>query len=187
LSDAMLKLSTPEIQVNVIHKSVGQISESDILLASASDAIVIGFQVRPSSQAKKLAENEGIEVKYYSIIYKAIEEIKDAMEGLLEPEIEERETATVEVREVFKITKVGTVAGCYVTSGKIFRNNKIRLVREGVVVHSGELESLKRFKDDVKDVNYGYECGISIKNWSDIQEGDIIESYEIVEIKRKLK
>ncbi len=187
LADALLKLSTEEIQINVIHKSVGQISESDVLLASASDAIIVGFQVRPSQQAKKLAETEGIEIKYYSIIYKAIEEIKDAMEGMLEPDIEEKETANVEIREVFKISKVGTIAGCYVLSGKISRNSKIRIIRDGVVIHSGSLDSLKRFKDDVKEVSAGYECGLNIKNFNDIQEGDIIEAYEEVEVKRKLK
>ena len=187
LADSLLKLSTEEIQVNVIHKSVGQISESDVLLASASDAIIVGFQVRPSGQAKKLAENEGIEIKYYSVIYKAIEEIKDAMEGLLEPDIEEKEVCSVEVREVFKISKVGAVAGCYVLDGKITRNTKIRLVRDGVVVHTGQLDSLKRFKDDVKEVNAGYECGLTLKNYNDLKEGDIIEGFEEVEVKRKLK
>lgn len=187
LSDSLLKLSTEEIQVNVIHKSVGQISESDVLLASASDAIIVGFQVRPSGQAKRLAENEGIEIKYYSVIYKAIEEIKDAMEGLLEPDIEEKEVCSVEVREVFKISKVGAVAGCYVLDGKITRNTKIRIVRDGVVVHTGLLDSLKRFKDDVKEVSAGYECGLTIKNFNDLREGDMIEGYEEIEVKRKLK
>ncbi|MDX5321674.1 MAG: translation initiation factor IF-2, partial [Bacteroidota bacterium] len=187
LSDSLLKLSTEEIQINVIQKAVGQISETDVMLASASDAIIVGFQVRPSSQAKKLAENEGIEIKYYSVIYKAIEEIKDAMEGMLEPEIEEKEVCNIEVREVFKITKVGTIAGCYVLDGKITRNTKVRLVRDGVVVHTGELDSLKRFKDDVKEVSAGYECGIGLKNYNDLKEGDIIEGFEEVEVKRKLK
>ncbi len=187
LADAMLKLSTEEIQINVIHKSVGQISESDVLLASASDAIIVGFQVRPSPQAKKLAETEGIQIKYYSIIYKAIEELKDAMEGMLEPDIEEKETANIEVRDVFNITKVGTIAGAYVLSGKVTRSNKVRIVRDGVVVHTGDIDSLKRFKDDVKEVGTGYECGISLKNYSDIQVGDILETFEEVEVKRKLK
>ena len=187
LSDSLLKLSTEEIQINVIQKAVGQISETDVLLASASDAIIVGFQVRPSMQAKKLAENEGIEIKYYSIIYKAIEEIKDAMEGLLEPDIEEKEVCSIEVRDVFKITKVGTIAGCYVLDGKITRNTRVRLVRDGVVIHTGDLDSLKRFKDDVREVSAGYECGLGLKNYNDIQVGDIIEGFEQVEVKRKLK
>ncbi len=187
LADSLLKLSTEEIQINVIQKAVGQISETDVMLASASDAIIVGFQVRPSGQAKKLAENEGIEIKYYSVIYKAIEEIKDAMEGLLEPDIQEKEVCNIEVREVYKITKVGTIAGCYVLNGKINRNTKIRLVRDGVVVHTGTLDSLKRFKDDVKEVSAGYECGLGIKNYNDIHEGDIIEGFEEVEVKRTLK
>lgn len=186
LSDSLLKLSTEEIQVNIIHKSVGQISESDVLLASASDAIIIGFQVRPSASARKLAEQEQIDIRMYSIIYKAIEEIKAAMEGMLSPEIEEKVVANVEIRETFKISKVGTIAGCMVLDGKINRNNKIRIVRDGVVVHNGELESLKRFKDDVKEVAAGYECGLNIKGFNDIKEGDIIEAYEEVEVKRKL-
>jgi translation initiation factor IF-2 len=187
LSDSLIKLSTEEVQVSVIYKGVGQISESDVLLASASDAIIIGFQVRPSAQARKLAENESIDIRLYSIIYKAIEEIKAAIEGMLEPTTEEKITGNVEIREVFKISKVGTVAGCMVTDGKIFRNNKIRLIRDGVVIFSGELSSLKRFKDDVKEVASGYDCGITIANYNDIKEGDQIESYEIVETKRKLK
>ncbi|MBI1223352.1 MAG: translation initiation factor IF-2 [Bacteroidetes bacterium] len=187
LADSLLKLSTEEIQINVIQKAVGQISETDVMLASASDAIIVGFQVRPSSQAKKLAENEGIEIKYYSVIYKAIEEIKDAMEGLLEPDIEEKEVCNIEVRDVFKITKVGTIAGCYVLDGKITRNTRVRLVRDGVVIHTGELDSLKRFKDDVKEVSAGYECGLGLKNYNDIQVGDIIEGFEEFEVKRKLK
>ncbi len=187
LADSLLKLSTEEIQINVIQKAVGQISETDVMLASASDAIIVGFQVRPSGQAKKLAENEGIEIKYYSIIYKAIEEIKDAMEGLLEPDIQEKEVCNVAVREVYTITKVGTIAGCYVLDGKITRNTKIRLVRDGVVIHTGVLDSLKRFKDDVKEVTAGYECGLGIKGFNNIQEGDIIEGFEEIEVKRKLK
>ncbi|SMO58598.1 translation initiation factor IF-2 [Solitalea koreensis] len=186
LSDSLLKLSTEEIQVNIIHKSVGQISESDVLLASASDAIIIGFQVRPSASARKLAEHEQIDIRMYSIIYKAIEEIKLAMEGMLSPEIEEKIVANVEIRETFKITKVGTIAGCMVLDGKINRNSKIRIVRDGVVIHNGELASLKRFKDDVKEVATGYECGLNIKNFNDIQVGDIVEAYEEVEVKRKL-
>ncbi len=186
LADSLLKLSTEEVQVNVIHKGVGQISESDIMLAAASDAIIIGFQVRPSVQARRLAENEDIEIKLYSIIYSAIDEIKSAIEGLLEPKIEEKVVCNVNVREVFKITKVGTIAGCMVTEGKITRNTKIRIIRDGVVVHTGVIEALKRFKDDVKEVGNGYECGIRIKGFSDIQEGDNIEGFEEVEVKRKL-
>lgn len=186
LSDALLKLSTSEIQVNVILKSVGQISESDVLLASASDAIIIGFQVRPSAQARKLAEAEDIDIRHYSIIYEAIEEVKSAMEGLLSPEIKEQITGNIDVREVFKISKVGTIAGCYVTDGKVNRNSKIRVVRDGIVIHSGSLDSLKRFKDDVKEVSAGYECGLMLKNFNDIQVGDTLEVYEEIEVKRKL-
>lgn len=186
LSDSLLKLSTEKIQVNIIHKSVGQVTESDVLLASASNAIIVGFQVRPSASARKLAENEQIDMRFYSIIYKAIEEIKAAMEGMLAPEFEEKVVCNVEVRDVFKITKVGTVAGCYVLDGKINRNTKIRLIRDGIVVYSGALGSLKRFKDDVKEVASGYECGLNIHNFNDIKVGDIIEGYENVEIKRKL-
>lgn len=187
LSDSLIKLSTEEVAVSVIYKGVGQISESDVLLASASDAIVIGFQVRPSPQARKLAEAEAIDIRLYSIIYDAIEQIKSAMEGMLAPKEEEKITGNVEIREVFKISKVGTVAGCYVTEGKIFRNSKVRVIRDGVVVYTGELDSLKRFKDDVKEVAYGYECGLNIRNFNDIRVGDFIEAYEIVEIKRTLK
>lgn len=186
LSDSLLKLSTEQIQVNIIHKSVGQISESDVLLASASDAIIIGFQVRPSQSARKLAEAEQIDIRLYSIIYDAINEVKAAMEGMLDPEFEEKITSNVEIREVFKITKVGTIAGCMVLDGKITRNSKIRIVRDGVVIYTGELASLKRFKDDVKEVATGYECGLNIHNFNNIEVGDIVESYEQVEIKRKL-
>ncbi|MBE7175766.1 MAG: translation initiation factor IF-2 [Mucilaginibacter polytrichastri] len=186
LSDSLLKLSTEEIQVNVISKAVGQISESDVLLASASDAIIIGFQVRPSASARRLAEQEEIDIRLYSIIYDAINEVKAAMEGMLAPEFEEKITANVEIRETFKITKVGTIAGCMVTEGKINRNSKIRLVRDGVVIYSGELASLKRFKDDVKEVSAGYECGLNIQNFNDIKVGDVVEAYEQKEIKRKL-
>jgi translation initiation factor IF-2 len=193
LSDALIKLSIESVQVNVIHKAVGQIIESDVLLASASDAIVIGFQVRPSSGARKLAEKEGVQVKTYSIIYEVIDEIKSAIEGMLEPTKEEKILAQVEVRDVFKISKVGTIAGCYVQEGTIKRNSHVRLIREGIVVypvkegHHGEISSLKRFKDDAKEVKFGIECGISIKNFNDIKVGDIVEGYEIVEIKQKLK
>lgn len=186
LSDSLLKLSTDEIQVNIIHKSVGAISESDVLLASASDAIIIGFQVRPSQGARKLAEGEQIDIRLYSIIYDAIEEIKSAMEGMLAPKFEEKIVAEVEIRETFKISKVGTIAGCMVLSGKINRNNDIRIIREGVVIHTGKLASLKRFKDDVKEVSFGYECGLNIDRYNDIQVGDIVEAYEQVEVKRKL-
>ena len=186
LSDSLLKLSTDEIQVNIIHKSVGAISESDVLLASASDAIIIGFQVRPTQNAKKLAENEQIDVRLYSIIYDAIEEIKSAMEGMLAPKFEEKIVAEVEIRETFKISKVGTIAGCMVLDGKINRNNDIRVIRDGVVIYTGKLASLKRFKDDVKEVSQGYECGLNIDRFNDIQVGDIVEAYEQVEVKRKL-
>lgn len=186
LSDSLLKLSTEEVQVNIIHKAVGQISESDVLLASASDAIIIGFQVRPSSQARRLAENEEIEMRMYSIIYDAINDVKDAMEGMLEPTTEEVITGNIEVREVFKISKVGTVAGCYVTDGTVKRSNKVRLIRDGIVVYEGEINQLKRFKDDVAEVKQSYECGVSIKNFNDIKAGDIIEGYEEREVKRKL-
>ena len=193
LTDSLIKLSVETIQVRVIHKAVGQISESDVLLASASDAIIIGFQVRPSSNARQLAEKEGVQIKTYSIIYEAIDEVKMAMEGLLEPTKEEKIVAQVQVREVYKISKVGTIAGCYVTEGKITRGNHIRLVRDGIVVFPtkegshGEIDSLKRFKDDAKEVRSGLECGISIKNFNDIEVGDTIEAYEIIEIKQKLK
>lgn len=192
LSDALIKQSVESIQVNVIHKAVGQIVESDILLASASDAIIIGFQVRPSSNARQLAEKEGVEIKTYSIIYEAIEEVKLAMEGMLEPTKEEKIMGQVEVRETYKISKIGTIAGCYVTEGKITRNSLIRLVREGIVVYptkqgvTGEISSLKRFKEDAKEVKFGFECGITIKNFNDIKEGDVIEAYEIVEVKQTL-
>lgn len=186
LADSLLKLSTEEIQINIIGKAVGQISESDVLLASASDAIIIGFQVRPSPGARKLAEAEQIDIRLYSIIYDAINEIKAAMEGMLAPEFEEKIVANVEIRETFKITKVGTIAGCMVLDGKITRNSKIRIVRDGVVIYTGELASLKRFKDDVKEVSKGYECGLNIQNFNNIEVGDIVEAYEQVEVKRKL-
>lgn len=184
LTDALIKLSTDEVQVNVIHKAVGAISESDILLASASDAIIIGFQVRPSVQARKLAEKEQIDIRLYSIIYQATEELETAIKGMLAPKTEEKITCNVEVRETFKITKVGTIAGCYVLDGKVNRNTKVRLIRDGIVVYTGVLGSLKRFKDDVKEVASGYECGLNIENFNDIKVGDIVEGYEIVEISR---
>ncbi|MBI9068952.1 MAG: translation initiation factor IF-2 [Salinivirgaceae bacterium] len=186
LSDSLIKLSTEEIQVNIKHKAVGQISESDILLAAASDAIIIGFQVRPSMAARKIAEKEEIDIRLYSVIYDAINEVKDAMEGMLSPDIKEEITATVEVRDVFKITKVGTVAGCYVRDGKIKRSSTVRIIRDGIVVYSGDLGSLKRFKDDVKEVATGYECGLNIEKFNDIKVDDVIEAYEQVEVKRTL-
>ncbi len=186
LSDSLQKLSTAEIQVNIIHKAVGQISESDILLATASDAIIVGFQVRPSANARKLAEKEQVDIRLYSIIYDAINEIKDAMEGMLSPDVKEKVTCNLEVRETFKISKVGTIAGCYVLDGTITRNTKIRLIRDGVVVYTGELGSLKRFKDDVKEVQKDYECGLNIQNFNDIKVGDIIEGFEQVEVKKTL-
>jgi len=185
LSDALLKLSTEETKVNIIHKAVGAITESDVLLASASDAIIIGFQVRPMPQARKLAEKEQIDIRLYSVIYKATEELEAAIEGMLAPKMEEKVTCNLEVRETFKITKVGTIAGCYVMDGKINRNTRVRLIRDGIVVYTGNLGSLKRFKDDVKEVSAGYECGLNIENFNDIKVGDIIEGFEEVEVARK--
>ena len=186
LSDSLIKLSAEQIQVNVIHKAVGQISETDIMLAMASNAIVIGFQVRPSLGARRLAEKEEIDIRLYSIIYDAINEIKDAMEGMLSPEVKEEIKGTVEILKIYKITKVGTVAGCIVKEGKIYRNSKVRLIRDGIVVYTGELGSLKRFKEDAKDVSSGFECGLNIANFNDIKVGDIVEAYEEVEVKQKL-
>jgi len=186
LSDSLLKLSTPEIQVNVLHKGVGAISESDVTLAAASDAIIIGFQVRPSAAARREADKEGVEIRLYSVIYKAIEEVKDAMEGLLSPEIREEITGTAEVLQTYKISKVGTIAGAIVRDGKIKRASKIRVIRDGIVIYSGELGSLKRFKDDVKEVLSGYDCGLSVQGYNDIREGDLIEAYEEVEVKKTL-
>ena len=187
LTDSFLKLSTEEIQVNIIHKGVGAITESDVLLASASDAIIIGFNVRPMGNARQLADKEEIDIRSYSIIYDAINDLKDAMEGMLSPELREEVTGTAEIRETFKISKVGTVAGCMVINGKIFRNSGVRLIREGVVVYTGVLDSLKRFKDDVKEVSKGYDCGMQIKNYNDINIGDVIEAFQEVEVKKKLK
>ncbi|MFP8488390.1 translation initiation factor IF-2 [Gracilimonas sp. Q87] len=187
LSGSLQKLSTDEVAVNIIHTGAGAISESDVLLASASDAIIIGFQVRPTSQARKLAEEEEIDIRLFSVIYDAVDEVRDALEGLLSPEIKEQMMGVVEVREIFKVSKVGTIAGCYVTEGKIERNNPIRLVRDGVVIYDGEIDALKRFKDDVREVTSGYECGISIKGYNDIKVGDNIESYKITEQKRTLE
>ncbi len=186
LSDSLLKLSTEQIQVNIIHKAVGQISDSDVLLASTSQAIIIGFQVRPSNSARKLADVESVDIRLYSIIYNAINEIKEAMEGMLAPKFKEEIVANLEIRETFKITKVGTIAGCMVLNGKINRNSEIRIIRDGIVVHEGKLGSLKRFKDDVKEVTKGYECGLNIDRYNDIKEGDIIEAYEQVEVQQKL-
>ena len=186
LTDSFQKLSTAEIQVNIIHKGVGAITESDVLLASASDAIIIGFNVRPMGNARDIAEKEEIDIRMYSIIYDAINDLKDAMEGMLSPEMKEEITGTAEIRETFKISKVGTIAGCMVTNGKIFRNAGIRLIRDGVVIYTGELASLKRFKDDVKEVSKGYDCGLQIKNYNDIREGDIVEAFQEVAVKKKL-
>ena len=186
LSDSLIRLSTEEIQINVIHKGVGQISESDVTLAAASDAVIIGFQVRPSLTARKAAERDGVDIRLYSIIYDAIEEVTAAMEGMLSPEIKEEITSNVEVLEIFKITKVGTVAGCLVREGKIKRSNKIRLIRDGIVIYTGELDSLKRFKEDVKEVTAGYECGLNIHNFNDIKVGDIVEAFEETEVKKTL-
>jgi translation initiation factor IF-2 len=186
LADSLQKLSTEKVQVKIIHKSVGAISESDVLLASASNAIIVGFQVRPSAGARKLAETEQIDIRLYSIIYNAINEIKAAMEGMLAPEFEEKTVCNIEIREVFNITKVGNIAGCYVLDGKVTRNTKVRIIRDGIVLHTGELGSLKRFKDDVKEVNKGFECGLNINGFNDIKVGDIIEGYDMVEIKAKL-
>lgn len=186
LGDALQKLSTEEIQVNIVHKAVGQISESDVLLAAASNAIIVGFQVRPSSNSRRLAEKENVEIRLYSIIYDAINEIKDAMEGMLSPELKEEITCNIEIRETFKISKVGTIAGCMVLDGTVTRNTRIRIIRDGVVVFTGELGSLKRYKDDVKEVNKGYECGLNIKNFNDIKVGDIVEGFKEVEVRKTL-
>ncbi|WP_299127416.1 translation initiation factor IF-2 [uncultured Winogradskyella sp.] len=187
LTDSFQKLSTEEIQVNIIHKGVGAITESDVLLASASDAIIVGFNVRPVGNARSIADKEEIDIRTYSIIYAAINDLKDAMEGMLSPEVKEEVTGTAEIRETFKISKIGTIAGCMVTNGKIYRNSGIRLIRDGVVVHTGELSSLKRFKDDAKEVSKGYDCGLQVKGYNDIKEGDIIEAFQEVEVKKTLK
>ena len=187
LSDSLIKLSTEEIQVNVIQKAVGAISESDVMLAAASNAIIIGFQVRPAQGARRIADKEGVQIKTYSIIYDAIEDVKDAMEGMLSPDLREEVTGTAEVRQVFKISKVGSIAGCFVTDGKIYRTSKVRIIRDGIVVFAGELGSLKQYKDDVKDISKGQECGLNVDKYDDIAEGDIIEAYEVKEIKRKLE
>lgn len=186
LSDSLIKLSTPEVQVNVIHKAVGAISESDVTLAAASGAVIIGFQVRPSVAARRLAENDGVDIRLYSIIYDAIEEVKDAMAGMLSPELKEEVTGTAEVLQTYKISKVGTIAGCMVREGKVKRTSKVRLIRDGIVIYTGELGSLKRFKDDVKEVSSGYDCGLNIANYNDVKEGDMIEAYEEVEVSKTL-
>jgi translation initiation factor IF-2 len=186
LSDSLLRLSTEEIQINIVHKGVGAITEADVNLAAASEAIIVGFQVRPSVAARKLAENEQIDIRLYSVIYKAIEELKAAMEGMLSPDIEEKVIGTAEIRETFDITKVGTIAGCYVLDGIIKRSSKIRVIRDGIVIHSGTLGSLKRFKDDVREVKNNYECGLNIDKFNDIKIGDLVEAYEEVEVARKL-
>ncbi|MDO1502411.1 translation initiation factor IF-2 [Winogradskyella maritima] len=187
LTDSFQKLSTEEIQVNIIHKGVGAITESDVLLATASDAIIIGFNVRPMGNARQIADKEEIDIRTYSIIYDAINDLKDAMEGMLSPELKEEITGTAEIREIFKVSKIGSIAGCMVTNGKIYRNSGIRLIRDGVVIYTGELASLKRFKDDVKEVSKGYDCGMQIKNYNDIKEGDVLEAFQEVEVKKKLK
>jgi translation initiation factor IF-2 len=186
LSDSLLKLGTSEVKVSVIHKGIGEISENDVLLAAASNAIIVGFSVRPNLKARKLAQSEKVDIRLHNIIYDVINEIKLALEGLLEPEKSEEVLATVEVRQTFKVPKVGLIAGCYVLDGKVVRSSKVRLLREGFTVFDGNILSLKRFKDDVREVEAGYECGISLENFNDIKVGDIIESYKIVEIKRKL-
>jgi translation initiation factor IF-2 len=186
LTDALIKLSTPEVQVNVIHKAVGAITESDVTLASASDAYIIGFQVRPSQAARRLAENEGVDIRLYSIIYSAIEDVKSAMEGMLEPETKEEILGAAEVLQTYKISKVGTIAGAIVREGKVKKNCKVRVIRDGIVRYTGDLGSLKRFKDDVKEVTTGFDCGLSVAGYNDIQEGDMIESFEVVQIKKTL-
>ena len=186
LSDSLIKLSTPEVQVNVIHKAVGAITESDVTLAAASDAYIIGFQVRPSASAKRAAEQEGVDIRLYSIIYDAIEEVKSAMAGMLSPDIKEEVTGSAEVRQVYHISKVGTIAGAMVVEGKIKRGSKVRVIRDGIVIHTGELASLKRFKDDAKEVTSGFDCGLSLKSYNDLQEMDIIEAFEEIEVQKTL-
>ena len=187
LAGSLQKLSDEEVKVNIIHTGVGAITESDVLLASASEAIIIGFQVRPTANARKLSENEEIDIRLFSVIYDAVDAVRDALEGLLSPEVNEKTVASLEVLETFKVPKAGTVAGCKVTEGKLTRNTRVRLIRDGIVIYEGDLSSLKRFKDDVKEVTSGYECGLGIKNYNDIKPGDVIEGFEVVETKRKLK
>ena len=186
MADSLIKLSTEQVKVNVIHKAVGAITESDVLLAEASDAIIIGFQVRPTTEAKKTAEQEGIEIRLYSVIYDAINEVKDGIEGMLEPIKKEEVTATVEIKQTFHISKVGTIAGCLVRDGKISKDAQVRVIRDGIVVHTGPLASLKRVKDDVKEVSAGMECGVALQSYNDILPGDILEAFKIVEIKQTL-
>ena len=186
LSGSLLKLSTEEVEVNIIMKGVGGISENDVNLASASDAVIIAFNTRPTAGARSLAEKEQIDIRTYSVIYDAINDVKDALEGMLSPEIKEEVTSTVEVRDVFKISKVGAVAGCMVTTGKVLRNAPVRIIRDGVVIYTSKVSSLKRFKDDAKEVASGYECGIMVENYNDIKVGDVLETYKEVEIKRSL-
>ena len=187
LSDSLIKLSTEKIQVNVIYKAVGQIGGSDVNMAAAADnCFIVGFQVRPSAAARKLADQLGVDIRLYSVIYDAIEEVKDAMEGMLSPEIKEEVTAQVEVRQVYHISKVGTVAGAYVMEGKVNRSNKARVIRDGIVVFTGAINALKRFKDDVKEVTTNFECGMSLVNYNDLREGDIIETFQEIEVKAKL-
>ena len=187
LTDSFQNLSTEEIEVNIIHKAVGPITENDVLLASASDAIIIGFNVRPMGNARQIADKEEIDIRTYSIIYDAINDVKDAMEGMLSPVMKEEITGTAEIRETFKISKIGTIAGCMVLSGKLFRSSNIRLIREGVVIYTGELSSLKRFKDDVREVSKGYDCGLQIKNYNELNIGDVVEAFQEVAVKKKLK
>ncbi|MCC7158908.1 MAG: translation initiation factor IF-2, partial [Ignavibacteria bacterium] len=187
LSDSLTKLGTSEVKVSIIHKAIGEITEYDVLLAAASSAVIIGFNVRPNLKARKLAEAEKVDIRLHNIIYDVINEVKLALEGLLEPDKSEEVLATVEVRETFKVPKIGTVAGCYVLDGKIVRNNKVRLLRDGLVIFDGSVNALKRFKDDVREVEQGFECGLSLENFNDIKVGDIVESYTIVEVKRKLE
>ncbi|HEX5316168.1 MAG TPA: EF-Tu/IF-2/RF-3 family GTPase, partial [Candidatus Kapabacteria bacterium] len=186
LADSLLRLSTTEVKVEMVHRGVGSISENDVRLAAASGAIILGFHVRPNLDARKLAAEERVEIRLYNVIYDCINEVRDALEGLLTPDEKEEVTATVEVRDLFKVPKVGTVAGCYVVDGKIARNNKVRLLRDGVEVFTGGLASLRRFKDDVREVDSGYECGIGLENFNDVKAGDVIEAFKIVEVKRKL-
>ena len=186
LADSLMKLSTAEVKIRVIHKGVGGISESDVLLAAASKAVIIGFHVRPNLNARRLAEHEKVDIRLYNIIYDAINEVRSALEGLLAPTISEEVTATVEVRDIFKVPKIGTVAGCYVTDGKIVRNNKVRLLRDGISIFDGTLASLRRFKDDVREVEQGFECGVGFENFNDVKVGDVIEAYKLVETKRTL-
>ncbi|MDZ7339002.1 MAG: translation initiation factor IF-2, partial [candidate division KSB1 bacterium] len=186
LTDALMKLSTSEVAVDVVHKGVGAISESDVLLASASDAIIIGFNIRPTSEARELAAREDIDIRLYNIIYDAVENVKAALEGMLEPIVTEKHSGTAEVRQIFRVPKVGVVAGCYVQSGKVSRNDRAKIYRENKLIYEGKISSLKRFKDDVREVAAGFECGIGIENFADIHEGDIIETYEVVTTERKL-